>query len=44
MAGEEAFVEAQEEQMEPLRECAKCGGVAFSERPVTKRHPADPPD
>jgi hypothetical protein len=44
MASEEAFVEAQEEQIEPLGECAKCGGVEFSERPITKRHPADPPN
>jgi predicted nucleic-acid-binding Zn-ribbon protein len=44
MANEQASVEAQGEQIEPLRECAKCGSVRFSERPVTKRHPADPPD
>jgi predicted nucleic-acid-binding Zn-ribbon protein len=44
MASEEAFVEAQEEQIQPLRECAKCGSVEISERPITKRHPADPPN
>jgi hypothetical protein len=44
MTSEQASVDAQGEQIEPLRECAKCGSVRFSERPVTKRHPADPPD
>ena len=39
----EALVATWEPVMDPLRECAKCGGVRSSERPVTKRHPADPP-
>jgi hypothetical protein len=39
----EAFVEIREPVMDSLMECAKCGGVRFFERPVTKRRPADPP-
>jgi hypothetical protein len=39
----EAMVESREAVMDPLSECARCGGVRFSERPVTKRRPADPP-
>ena len=37
----ETFVQGQ--KVEPFRESAKCGGIRFSERPVTKRRPADPP-
>jgi len=37
----ETFVQGQE--VEPFRECAKCGGIRFSEQPVTKRRLADPP-
>jgi hypothetical protein len=39
----EHVVETPEQVIDPLRECAKCGGVRFSERAVTKRRPADPP-
>jgi hypothetical protein len=38
----EALVETRERLIDPLRECARCGGIRFSERPVTKRRPADP--
>ena len=37
------LVEAQMRIVKQFRDCAKCGGVRLSERPVTKRHPADPP-
>jgi predicted nucleic-acid-binding Zn-ribbon protein len=40
----EAAVGAQLELVEAFRRCAKCGGNRFSERPVTKRRPADPPE
>jgi hypothetical protein len=39
----EAIVVRQEGVMDPLKECAKCGGARFSDRPITKRRPADPP-
>jgi predicted nucleic-acid-binding Zn-ribbon protein len=39
-----ADVDAQVEQVEQFRICAKCGVDFFSERPVTKRHPADAPE
>ena len=32
----EALVETRERLIDPLRECAKCGGIRFSERPITK--------
>jgi hypothetical protein len=41
---DEAAEEAQVELVEQFRICAKCGVDFFSERPVTKRHPADPPE
>jgi hypothetical protein len=31
------------QDVEPFRECAECGGFRYTERPVTKRRPADPP-
>jgi hypothetical protein len=39
----EALVETRERLTDPLRECAECESVRFSERPVTKRRPVDPP-
>jgi hypothetical protein len=44
MATHEASVGAQEELIQPLKECAKFRGLRYSERPVTKRHPAELPD
>jgi predicted nucleic-acid-binding Zn-ribbon protein len=38
----EAAEEGQIELREQFRRCPKCGVDLFSERPVTKRHPADP--
>jgi hypothetical protein len=43
-ATREALVEAQGELVEAFRKCAKSGSDRFSERPVTKRRPADPPE
>ena len=40
----EAAEQAQVELVEQFRQCAKCGADRFSQRPVTKRHPADPPE
>jgi hypothetical protein len=39
----QAADEAQLELIEQFRKCDKCGCDRFSERPVTKKHPADPP-
>jgi hypothetical protein len=44
MQTNEADEEAQVELAEQFRRCAKCGTDSFSERPITKRHPADPPE
>jgi hypothetical protein len=38
-----AAYEAQLDLVEQFAKCAKCGGDRFTERPVTKRNPADPP-
>jgi predicted nucleic-acid-binding Zn-ribbon protein len=40
----EAAEDAQIELREQFRRCPKCGVDFFSERPVTKRHPADSPE
>jgi hypothetical protein len=40
----EAAMEAQLELVQQFRTCSKCAGDRFSERPVTKKHPADAPD
>lgn len=34
--------DAQRDRIEQLGRCAKCGSKQFSERPVTRSHPADP--
>ena len=39
----EAAMDSRLELIEQFHKCAKCGSELFSERPVTKRHPADPP-
>jgi hypothetical protein len=39
----EATEKAQLELIEQFRTCAKCGSDVSSERPITKRHPADRP-
>jgi hypothetical protein len=36
--------QAEIEAIEQLRTCAKCSSERFSQRPITKWHPADPPE
>lgn len=39
---QEALAVIREGMIDPLKECASCGSVRYSERPITKRAPADP--
>jgi len=43
MTAGSAAMEAELDVADSLRRCPACGSYRFSERPVTRRHPADPP-
>jgi predicted nucleic-acid-binding Zn-ribbon protein len=42
-AAQEASIEDQAEMIAQFMKCEKCGSMRFSERAISKRHPADPP-